>query len=139
MLSPNTVEVSWEPPRLLNSETVWYEVVWTSESLVDGARHRGEQVVTSPQESILAGNMTGEGDGDSIIVSSRLYRLTPGVSYLVRVGDLFLNFTLFDRINKKTLLCVLLNKVTAYLNLSMCIIFNLFVIITVEYLQDLGT
>uniref|UniRef100_T1HB35 Tyrosine-protein kinase receptor n=1 Tax=Rhodnius prolixus TaxID=13249 RepID=T1HB35_RHOPR len=85
VLSPNTVEVSWEPPRLLNSETVWYEVVWTSESLVDGARHRGEQVVTSPQESILAGNMTGEGDGDSIIVSSRLYRLTPGVSYLVRV------------------------------------------------------
>ncbi|XP_014249043.1 proto-oncogene tyrosine-protein kinase ROS [Cimex lectularius] len=75
VLSPNTLLISWDPPRLLNSDMVSYEVLWTSDGPVDGMRQRGEQVV--PPRWNYSNGMTRE--------ETQIHKLSPGANYLIWV------------------------------------------------------
>lgn len=47
VLNPTAIRVMWEAPKQLNPESVWYEVFWRTESVVEGVRRKGEQPVPS--------------------------------------------------------------------------------------------
>jgi len=45
VLTPTLAAVYWMPPKILNCAAVHYEVHWISPLLVNGSRHKGEQVI----------------------------------------------------------------------------------------------
>ncbi|XP_075227577.1 receptor protein-tyrosine kinase sevenless [Lycorma delicatula] len=72
VINPTAVRVMWEPPKQLNAESVWYEVLWRTETVVEGVRRKGEQpVLNNPSENNLN--------------SVDLLKLIPGQDYLIWV------------------------------------------------------
>jgi len=45
VITPNFIQVHWQPPLEFNDQAVWYEVHWKTEGFVSGMRQSGEFVV----------------------------------------------------------------------------------------------
>ena len=71
VLSPHSLQVSWCPPKVINSQTISYEVLWRSDSSQEGLRHNGEKSLTQD---------------DSNITSVILDKLISGQEYVVKVS-----------------------------------------------------
>ncbi|KAK5650142.1 hypothetical protein RI129_001171 [Pyrocoelia pectoralis] len=71
ILSPTLIEVSWAPPREMNSESVSYEIHWQTAGDSNGIRQKGEQIVSNPTHKNLNN------------FSAQLYKLSPNETYLV--------------------------------------------------------
>lgn len=48
-LTPTLVAVYWNPPKILNSAAVFYDVHWRTSDLVNGMRPKGEQLIKEPK------------------------------------------------------------------------------------------
>jgi hypothetical protein len=71
VLSPHSLQVSWCPPKVINSQTISYEVLWRSDSSLEGVRHNGEKSLSQD---------------DSNITSVVLDKLISGQEYVVWVS-----------------------------------------------------
>ncbi|XP_031333150.1 proto-oncogene tyrosine-protein kinase ROS isoform X2 [Photinus pyralis] len=71
ILNPTLIEVSWAPPREMNSESVSYEIHWQTAGDINGIRQKGEQIVSNPTRKNISN------------FSAQLYKLSPNETYLV--------------------------------------------------------
>lgn len=50
-LTPTLAVVYWMPPKILNAAAVRYEVHWRLDTLINGARPKGEQLITDTEHT----------------------------------------------------------------------------------------
>ncbi|XP_046814673.1 proto-oncogene tyrosine-protein kinase ROS isoform X2 [Vespa crabro] len=50
VLTPTLAAVYWMPPKIFNSPAVSYEIHWRSDSLINGVRQKGEQLVKDTEQ-----------------------------------------------------------------------------------------
>lgn len=50
VLTPTLAAVYWMPPKIFNSPAVNYEIHWKSDSLINGVRQKGEQLVKDTEQ-----------------------------------------------------------------------------------------